>query len=225
MICKNTNSKQNKKYSRLTIHVSRTYIHNMNYLAHAHLSFHHPEILLGNMISDFVKGKKQFEYPDTVQKGIRLHRAIDTFTDQHPVTKQAKEFFKPAVGAYAGAYMDIVYDHFLALDNNEFSKDGLQEFSLEVYSQLAENGILFPEKFARMFPYMHSQNWLYNYRFTAGMEESFGGLVMRARYLDGYGEAFTLFTEHYNELGGYYHSFFPELKQFAFSQFEILLTQ
>jgi acyl carrier protein phosphodiesterase len=35
----------------------------MNYLAHACLSFGRPDILVGNMISDHIKGKKQFDYP------------------------------------------------------------------------------------------------------------------------------------------------------------------
>ncbi len=62
----------------------------MNYLAHAYLSFNMPDILVGNMISDFIKGKKQFDYPLPVQKGIRLHRAIDTFTDTHAATQELK---------------------------------------------------------------------------------------------------------------------------------------
>ncbi|HVZ26147.1 MAG TPA: hypothetical protein VG842_08840, partial [Sediminibacterium sp.] len=88
----------------------------MNYLAHAYLSFRQPEILVGNMISDFVKGKKQFMYPANIQKGIRLHRAIDAFTDTHPATREAKKILEPAAGRYAAAFMDIVYDHFLAND-------------------------------------------------------------------------------------------------------------
>ena len=62
----------------------------MNYLAHAYLSFNEPEILVGNMISDFVKGKKRFDFSENIQKGIMLHRNIDTFTDEHEVTKKAK---------------------------------------------------------------------------------------------------------------------------------------
>lgn len=42
------------------------------------------------MISDYVKGKKKFDYPPDIQKGIMLHRAIDTFTDFHEATKEAK---------------------------------------------------------------------------------------------------------------------------------------
>ena len=69
----------------------------MNYLAHAVLSFNDREIMVGNMISDFVKGKKKFEYSLQVQHGIALHRAIDEFTDTHPETKKAKQFFRPQI--------------------------------------------------------------------------------------------------------------------------------
>ena len=90
----------------------------MNYLAHAYLSFDDPEVLAGNMISDFVKGKKKFDYPFRIQQGIMLHRLIDDFTDNHPATKEAKEFFRPDYRLYSGAFVDVVYDHFLAIDEN-----------------------------------------------------------------------------------------------------------
>ncbi|MES2331506.1 MAG: ACP phosphodiesterase [Bacteroidota bacterium] len=197
----------------------------MNYLAHAYLSFHHPDILVGNMISDFVKGKKQFDYPPAVQKGIRLHRAIDTFTDLHPATKQAKEYFKPAVGPYAGAFMDVVYDHFLALDHLQFSENALNVFAQEVYTQLVEREALLPERFARMLPYMSSQNWLYNYQFKEGIEKSFGGVVRRAQYLTDSSQVYVLFLKHYDSLKEHYKEFFPDVKNFASSQFDALLRQ
>ena len=68
----------------------------MNYLAHAYLSFGQPAILTGNMISDYVKGKKKFDYPPEILRGINLHRSIDQFTDNHPATREAKEVFRPA---------------------------------------------------------------------------------------------------------------------------------
>ncbi len=197
----------------------------MNYLAHAYLSFRQPGILVGNMISDYVKGRKQYDYPIAIQKGIRLHRAIDTFTDTHPLTSHAKAFFKPAVGLYAGAFLDIVYDHFLAIDQQELSEPVLRSFTQEVYTQLANEQLLFPEKFARIFPYMQSQNWLYHYRNLDGIEKSFGGLVRRAVYLSESAKAFDAFTTHYDELKGYYAKFFPELKAFASSQFAELVNQ
>lgn len=197
----------------------------MNYLAHAYLSFHQPEVLAGNMISDFVKGKKQFDYPPIVQQGIRLHRAIDAFTDQHPSTKKAKEFLKPAVGPYSGAFVDVVYDHFLALDTAHFSDAGLQSFAKEVYLQLEGQRDVLPERFAMMLPYMSTQNWLYGYRFKEGIEKSFGGVVRRAQYLDRSDEVFNLFLTHYHALHAEYTTFFPELYAYTSSQFKELLIQ
>ena len=65
----------------------------MNLLAHAYLSFNNQPVLVGNMISDYVKGKKKFSYDPAIQKGIELHRAIDEFTDHHPATAGSKKVF------------------------------------------------------------------------------------------------------------------------------------
>jgi acyl carrier protein phosphodiesterase len=137
----------------------------MNYLAHARLSFNVPSLLLGNMISDFVKGKTQFDYRLPVQKGIILHRAIDRFTDDHPATRAAAAFFKPAYRLYAPAFVDIIYDHFLANDQQEFPGDSLLLFSQEVYQALEEQETDMPDRFRTQFPYMKHQNWLYNYKY------------------------------------------------------------
>lgn len=190
----------------------------MNYLAHAYLSFNQPEILVGNMISDFVKGKKQFEFPENIHKGIMLHRSIDAFTDEHEITKQAKFFFKPAVGLYAGAFVDVVYDHFLACDTTEFKNDDLLQFSLSVYKTLSNYADLLPEKFASMFPYMKRDNWLYNYRTLNGAEKSFAGLARRAKYLETSNAAFDCLKNNYHELKQCYHAFFPAVKNFAYKQ-------
>ena len=91
----------------------------MNYLAHAYLSFGEPQILTGNLISDFVKGKKKYDYPPRILGGINLHRLIDDFTDTHPVNKKTATIFKPAYGLYSSAFLDVVYDHFLARELSE----------------------------------------------------------------------------------------------------------
>ncbi len=85
------------------------------------------------MISDFVKGKKKFDYPVAIHNGIMLHRYIDTFTDEHEATKEAKQVFRPAYRLYSGAFVDVVYDHFLATDENEFTGQSLLIFPRAVY--------------------------------------------------------------------------------------------
>src|SRR5690349_3138119 len=124
----------------------------MNFLAHSYLSFNNGELLVGNMISDFVKGKRKFDYAEGIQQGIMLHRAIDTFTDDHPATKEAKQFLKPAVGLYAGAFIDVVYDHFLANDEAEFSTTTLQDHTANTYAVLQYHAPVLPAHFQQMLP-------------------------------------------------------------------------
>jgi len=195
----------------------------MNLLAHAYLSFDQPEMLVGNMINDYVKGKKQFDYPDAVHKGMILHRSIDDFTDTHPVTKKLKSYFKDDYRLYAGAFGDVVYDHFLANDTKQFANDeALQKFSDTVYKVLDENFELLPAPFQGMIPYMKKENWLYNYKFPQGIKNSFAGLVRRAAYITDADTAFTIFTNHYNDIQICYDEFFPQLKSFAKEQFDQL---
>ncbi len=191
-------------------------IYLMNYLAHAYLSFEQPEILVGNIISDYIKGKKQYDYPLPIQKGIQLHRAIDTFTDGHPATKQAKKYLAPAVGTYSGAFIDIVFDHYLALDVSRFpTTDALSVFSENAYHTLNLYQDIFPEKFQRVFPHMKQNNWLYNYQYEWGIEKSFASITRRATYLTESESCFELWKEHYDPIKQLYQSFFPELKAYA----------
>ncbi len=197
----------------------------MNYLAHAYLSFNHPEILLGNMTSDFIKGKQQFDYPLFIQKGIQLHRAIDHYTDQHPITKQIKSFFQHTYRLYSGALVDIVYDHFLAIDKNAFiNSESLHLFTQEVYTTLQKSPELLPEKFQRMLPYMLQQNWLYHYQYKEGINKSFNGLARKAAYLQEVETAFLIFNENYEAIQLLYSQFFPEVESFSFQKFKQLVN-
>ncbi|HEY9258295.1 ACP phosphodiesterase, partial [Chitinophaga sp.] len=117
----------------------------MNHLAHAYLSFRQPDLITGNLIADFVKGRKNMAAFDVgIQQGIRIHRAIDTFTDQHPVTGRAKLFFRPSCGLYSGVFTDLVYDHFLAADPERFTNDSLYSFARYVYSEVNQRAAQLP---------------------------------------------------------------------------------
>ena len=197
----------------------------MNSHAHAWLSFHPPQLLVGNMISVFIKGKKQFDYPTIIYKGIQLHRAIDNFTDSHEATQQLKLFFRPQYRLYAGAFADVVYDHFLATDEAEFLTDAdLNRFATTTYQVLETNFTILPEAFQKMLPYMKEYNWLYNYRYKWGIEKSFAGLARRARYLPETAIAFELINKNYDAMQLIYQQFFPEIKRFTAHQMQQLLN-
>ena len=188
----------------------------MNYLAHAFLSFNNADLLAGNMISDFIKGRKQFDYPPGILAGIRLHRAIDEFTDAHAATKEIKTLFRPAYRLYAGAMADVVYDYFLANDPCEFTEAAaLKIFTLQTYCLLEKRSGFFPPPFAHLFPYMQKDDWLYHYRFDEGMQRSFGGVGRRAKYIAETDTAFDIFLNNKLCIRECYNDFFPAVKQFA----------
>lgn len=187
----------------------------MNYLAHAFLSFNNPQILVGNMVADFVKGAKKFNYPLQVQHGMQLHRAIDAFTDAHTITKQIKQVFVPTYRLYAGAFLDICYDHFLATHFNNYSNMPLLKFTENTYQILNNNAKNLPLLFSKILPYMQSQNWLYNYKYKWGIQKSFEGLKHRAKYITETVTAYQLFTVHYNLLQTGFVAFFDDLYKFT----------
>ncbi len=181
-------------------------------------------ILVGNLISDFVKGKKKFDYPAGIQKGITLHRVIDRFTDDHEATREAKQVFRPVYRLYSGAFVDVVYDHFLATDPAEFTESSLFDFSQRVYKELDSNIHWLPERFAGMYGYMKQQNWLYHYRTMIGAQRSLGGVVRRSAYLTDSEPAARLFQQHYPLLQECYRHFWAAVKPFAKEQLQLLLN-
>jgi len=75
---------------------------------------------------------------------------------------------------------------------------------------------------SEMFPYMKTQNWLFNYHTMWGTEKSLEGVVRRSRYLTESGTAYHLFEQHYQLFSDCYRQFWKDLLPFARQQYEIL---
>ena len=186
----------------------------MNFLAHSYLSFSE-EQLVGNMIADFVKNRDVARLPESIQKGIKLHRAIDTFTDAHPLIHEAKAPFRPLVRLYSGAFVDVAFDYFLANDTTENSQREWQEYSQRVYAVLRRYEEFLPEVFKKVLDKMQQDDWLYNYRNEWGIEYSFRNVVNKAQFLDKTINVFPAFLANKDFLREKYEIFFPEIKSFA----------
>jgi len=187
----------------------------MNYLAHAYLSFYNPEILVGNMIADMIRGKQTECFAEEIRRGIFLHRQIDRFTDEHAVVRKVKKVFNKSAGRYDGIFIDIVYDHFLSIDKLREPTEGWLDFSEWCYKQVDEYRSELPDDFYRMFVRMKDENWLYNYQNNWMIERSFNWITKRAIFLPDDTDVFTDFIENYQVLAESYNQFFPELERFV----------
>jgi acyl carrier protein phosphodiesterase len=172
--------------------------------------------LLGQFIADSVPGSRLDAYPPGVQAGIREHRAIDTFTDQHPVVRRTTARLRAAgYGKYAGVVADVFFDHFLARNFADYSTEPLASFAQRVYGELAQRQAEFPPRVQQFFPYMVEHNWLLHYAEPAGIASALRGLSRRATPGSGMDTAGQELSRHYAAYEADFQEFFPELLAFA----------
>ncbi|MCJ7933308.1 MAG: ACP phosphodiesterase [Chryseobacterium sp.] len=186
----------------------------MNYLAHSFLSFTDGQVV-GQFLEDFIRNKDRFSFPKDIQDGITLHRAVDTFTDSHPAIHEAKKVFSPLVRLYAGAFVDVAMDYFVAHDLSLHSLAEWKAHSLRVYRILNEHEKWLPGNFKKMLVKMEQDDWLYNYREDWGIKFSIQNVLNKAKYLDKDIPVFEAFLKNKSFLQQCYDDFFPDLMAHA----------
>ena len=142
----------------------------LNFLAHTYLSGCNEEIIVGNFMGDYVKGKNYLLFPEQVKKGILIHRDIDSFTDMHQITRSNKQRVASRYHKYAGIIIDIFYDHFLASLWDNYSDLPLQDFVSRTYDLLKRNYKVLPDAIKRWFPTFLENNWMMAYQTVDGIE-------------------------------------------------------
>ncbi|OGX86916.1 acyl carrier protein phosphodiesterase [Hymenobacter glacialis] len=191
----------------------------MNFLAHLFLSgspgaARYADVLLGNFIADSVPGKQLEKYPPNVQIGIRLHRAIDTYTDQHPVVRRATQRLRTAgYGKYAGVISDMFLDHFLARHFGNYTPEILADFAQRIYRQLTARQQEMPLRVQHFLPYMVTHNWLLSYAELESITRALGGLSRRASPGSGMETAVVELGANYAAYEADFLEYFPQLQQ------------
>lgn len=184
----------------------------MNFLAHVYLSGNDEEVLVGNFIGDFVKGSQMKQYPSGIQKGIRLHRSIDHFTDTHEVVRKSKVRLREKFRHYAPVIVDVFYDHFLAKNWANYSKVPLMDYTQQFYERMKDHYKVIPAGVVRMLGYMAEGNWLFNYQFIEGIDRALTGMSRRTKFESKMEEATIALKNHYSDFQQEFNEFFPELQ-------------
>lgn len=172
--------------------------------------------MVGNFIGDFVKGRHLHEqFEPGIVKGIELHRAIDAFTDKHPVVKQSKTRLRATYRHFAPVIVDVFYDHFLAKDWALYHRENLSLFARNAYATLNTFDNILPERVKQMLPYMINGNWLVNYAQVEGIQRALTGMARRSPYDSKMDESVNDLRQHYTEFNTEFGLFFPELVKFC----------
>ncbi|MDG5491276.1 acyl carrier protein phosphodiesterase [Psychroserpens sp. SPM9] len=187
----------------------------MNFLAHIYLSNNDDQITIGNFIADGIRGKRYKKFPIGIQKGILLHRQIDTFTDAHPIVRQSTKRLHKNYGHYSGVIVDILYDHFLAKNWANYSEIPLAEYIDSFYDLLGKHFEILPVRIQKMMPHMIAGNWLLSYAKIEGIQKVLDGMNRRTQNKSGMDTATVELKEFYTEFDTEFTAFFKELIAFS----------
>lgn len=197
----------------------------MNYLAHIYLSGDSDEIKLGNFIGDYVKGNKFLNYPDQVSLGIRMHRSIDSFTDQHADVREFNKLLKPGYGRYSGIVSDIFFDHFLASNWQDYSVFTLREFARKAHSVFLANFGLLPWRVKQFLPFLIRHKRLESYADRETMFHVLEIMSRRTSLPSNSHWAVQVLEDEYDQFEALFRTFFAELVCYVESDFGVSISK
>ncbi|MGZ6222735.1 MAG: ACP phosphodiesterase [Syntrophales bacterium] len=187
----------------------------MNFLTHMFLSSDNPELLVGNLMGDFVKGRLDGRFPPGIERGILLHREIDSFAGQNWHFLRSKRRLDQSFGLYRGVLVDLFYDHFLAAHWEDYADVPLSVFISDAWRVLCEHEEFLPDKLQRIMPFMFRE-WLPSYSTIGGIAAVLHRMSrFRLKRANPLGEGAEALSRHYGELYGDFRKFLPKLIAFS----------
>lgn len=187
----------------------------MNFLAHCHIAHVTQISMLGNLLGDFAKGQiAALPYSKEIKLGIELHRAVDSFTDNHEHTRELKS----KLGKwrrYGGIILDVFYDHQLANQFEQIENMNVKTFSGICYQQLANIPENSPERFKRVVTSMREMDWLSGYQNIENIEKALFGISQRLSSRVDLSESISWYLENQGEFSSIFSIFYSELQKYS----------
>lgn len=169
-------------------------------------------------MADGIKGRQFENYPSEIQKGIILHRFIDTYTDSHPIFRKSTKRLHENYHHYAGVIVDVFYDHFLAKNWNNYSDENLADFTNRFYRSLRDNYDFLSERAKGMMPYMIERNWLVSYQTVEGINKILTQMDGRTKNESKMRFASNELIEFYSDFELEFITFFEDIKNEAYQK-------
>ncbi len=111
----------------------------MNYLAHALLSPEDPLVLMGNLWGDLLKPRDYASLDAGILLGIKRHKAIDAYTDQHKAVDEIMKLLRPYQGKYTPVVADVLMDYTLSKFWDDYHPEPIEDFCQDKYKVVDAN--------------------------------------------------------------------------------------
>jgi acyl carrier protein phosphodiesterase len=195
----------------------------MNFLAHLYLSGDSDPVKIGNFIGDYVKGKKYLNYPLDIQKGIILHRSIDHFTDCHPIVSESSNRFREGYNRYSGVVVDVIYDHFLAKNWQEYHSKELKIFTSSTHEVLIKKYLVLPLRVKKFLPFLIKSRRLESYATLDGIHRALEIMSNHTTLPNKADYALGVLESQYEALEEEFKTFFPDIMEMVRKDHDITL--
>ena len=191
----------------------------VNYLAHMYLAGDDADSVIGNFIADHVKGEDILNYSSAIVAGIKMHRAVDLFTDTHPIVKLSISRLRPKFRKYSGVIVDMFYDHFLSAEWDNYSKIDIDTFTGQRFGILMSNSEIMPYRAQYLLPFMIKHNWMKMYGSIEGLNRALTGMSKRTSFASQLEIASTELEKYYEKFKGEFEEFFPQVVEYIKQEF------
>jgi acyl carrier protein phosphodiesterase len=176
-----------------------------------YLSGDDDQLLIGNFMGDFVKGRLAGRFPPRIEQGLALHRRIDTYASRSELFQQSRRRLDPHYGLYRGVLVDLFYDHFLAASWNSWSTEPLAAYLARTEAVLRANSSLLPERLQSMVPYIFS-DMLPSYAEVSGIGLALARMARRIGRDNPLAGGEAELRRHYDALQADFNAFLPLLR-------------
>jgi acyl carrier protein phosphodiesterase len=154
----------------------------MNLLGHLYFSRNDKELMAANLLGDFIKGKNLSHLSAVTQKGVFLHRSIDSYIDNHPAVLELLHMLYKPLPKIAGIAVDLYFDHLLAKQWASFHEIKLEDFIQHFFKSIDFNNPDFTPEYRFMLTKLIEKNWLYQYQFKHGLYKACQGVSQRLSF-------------------------------------------
>lgn len=151
--------------------------------------------MYANLFGDFVRGTDLSRFPENIQYGIRLHRAIDHYIDHHPAVIELLHQLYPKLPRISSIAVDLFFDHLLAREWHRFHETPLDDFLQDFYTAPMEYQSAYTDEFHLVVSRMRERNWIHHYQFLDGLDKVCNGVSRRISFKNNLHEGRSVFEE------------------------------
>jgi acyl carrier protein phosphodiesterase len=179
-----------------------------------YLSGDDEEVLVGNFMGDFVKGRLGDTYAPGVRQGLVLHRKIDSFAQKSSNFQASRLRLSPHYGLYRGVLVDLFYDHFLAKEWNHYSDILFPDYIVSARKNIEKHLPIMSNQLQAFIPVIFDE-LLPSYESIAGIESALCRMARRVKRPNPLAEGGGELTLHYKELKADFERFIVSVKQYS----------